>query len=177
MMSKKRHPETKKNIVFLGHMGSGKSTIGKNLSKKLHLEFYDSDKEIENYTGMKISKIFDELGESYFRKIEKEITLKLLKRKFSIIALGGGGFEDLQVRKEILNECNSIWLKCDLNILEKRCTLSKKRPLLKNKNIKQELTRLDKVRKKNYSKAKFTIDVSKKNKYQIVREIFEFLKI
>ena len=176
-MSKKRLTQTKKNIVFLGHMGSGKSTIGRGLSKKLGLDFYDTDKEIEKEMGQKIAKIFDVSGESIFRTIERKINLKLLDKKNSIIALGGGGFEDLKIRKLILNKCNSIWLKCDLNILEKRCRVSKKRPLLSNKNIKAEFERLNKIRQKNYSKAKFTIDVSKKNKYQIIKEITEALKI
>ena len=176
-MSKKRLNQTKRNIVFLGHMGSGKSTIGKNLSKKLGLEFYDADREIETETGQKIARIFDESGEKIFREVEKKIILKLLDKNNSIIALGGGGFEDLKIRKLILKECISVWLKCDLNILEKRCKLSRKRPLLKNKNIKQEFVRLDKIRKKNYSKAKFTVDVSKKSKNQIIKEISEILKI
>ena len=176
-MSKKRLPQIKKNIVFLGHMGSGKSTIGRGLSKKLGLDFYDTDKEIENETGQKIANIFDEDGERVFRVIEKEITLKLLDKKSCIIALGGGGFENFKVRKYILNECISVWLKCDLNILKKRCRLSKKRPLLNNKNTKLEFVKLDKIRKKNYSKAKFTIDVSKKNKYQIIKEIAGALNI
>ena len=64
-----------------------------------------------------------------------------------------------------------------MNILEKRCRVSKKRPLLSNKNIKAEFERLNKIRQKNYSKAKFTNDVSKKNKYQITKEITEALKI
>ena len=63
-MSKKRLSQTKKNIVFLGHMGSGKSTIGRGLSKKLGLDFYDTDKEIEKEMGQKIAKIFDEGGET-----------------------------------------------------------------------------------------------------------------
>ena len=175
-MSKKRL-YTKKNIVFLGHMGSGKSTIGRGLSKKLSLDFYDTDKEIEKDIGQKITRIFDKSGESVFRDIEKKITIKLLDKKNAIIAIGGGGFEESEVRKLILKKCISIWLKCDLNILEKRCRLSKKRPLLSNKNIKVEFERLDKIRQKNYSKAKFTIDVSKKNKYQIIKEITEALKI
>ena len=176
-MSKKRLPQTKKNIVFLGLMGSGKSTIGRGLSKKLNLDFYDTDKEIEKDMGQKIARIFDESGERIFRDVEKKITLKLLDKKNTIIALGGGGFEESKIRKLILNKCISIWLKCDFNILEKRCRLSKNRPLLSNKNIKVEFKRLDKIRQKNYSKAKFTIDVSKKNKYQIIKEIAEALKI
>ena len=176
-MSKKRLSQTKKNIVFLGHMGSGKSTIGRGLSKKLGLDFYDTDKEIEKEMGQKIAKIFDESGESVFRDVERKITIKLLDKKNAIIAMGGGGFEESEVRKLILKKCISIWLKCDLNILEKRCKVSKKRPLLSNKNIKAEFEIIDKIRQKNYSKAEFTIDVSKKNKYQIIKEITEALKI
>ncbi len=176
-MSKKRLSQIKKNIVFLGHMGSGKSTIGRGLSKKLGLDFYDTDKEIEKEMGQKISKIFDESGERIFRNIEKKITIKLLDKKDSIIALGGGGFEESKIRNLILKKCISIWLKCDLNILEKRCKVSKKRPLLSNKNIKVEFEKLNKIRQRNYSKAKITIDVSKKNKYQIIKEITKALKI
>ena len=98
-MSKKRLSQTKKNIVFLGHMGSGKSTIGRGLSKKLSLDFYDTDKEIEKDMGQKIAKIFDESGERFFRDVEKKITLKLLDKKNAIIALGGGGFEESKIRK------------------------------------------------------------------------------
>ena len=176
-MSKKRLLKTNKNIVFLGHMGSGKSTIGRDLSKKLAIEFYDTDKEIEKETGKKITKIFEENGEYFFREIEKKVTLKLLNKKNSVISIGGGGFQEIKLRKLMLNECTTIWLKCDLNILEKRCKLTKKRPLLKSKNIKQELRELDKLRKKNYTKAEFTIEVSKKNKHQIIKEIIEVLKI
>ena len=176
-MSKKRLLETKKNIVFIGHMGSGKSTIGKSLSKKLNIDFYDIDRVIEDETKQKITEIFANQGEEVFRVIEKKITMKVLRKKNTIIALGGGGLEDLKVREAILSNCISIWLKCDLNILKNRCMLSKKRPLLRNKNIKQELTKLDKKRKSNYSKAKFTIDVSKKNKNQIITEIIKILEI
>ena len=92
-MSKKRLNQAKKNIVFLGHMGSGKSTIGRGLSKKLGLEFYDVDKEIESETGQKITKIFDKVGEKVFREVEKKIILKLLDKESSIIALGGVGLK------------------------------------------------------------------------------------
>ena len=73
--------KSKENIVFLGMMGSGKTTIGKIVSKKLNLDFFDTDDEIENKLEMKISKIFTEKGESYFRKFEEELTLELLKKK------------------------------------------------------------------------------------------------
>ena len=171
-MSKLRLKVTRKNVVLVGHMGSGKSTIGRGLSKKLKIRFFDVDRQIEKEAKKKIIKIFAEDGEEVFRKLEKKVTINLLNNKNTIIALGGGGFENYNVRKLILNNCLSIWLKCDL---EKRCILSKKRPLLRNKDIKSELIKFDKIRKSNYSKAKITIDVSKKTKYQIIKEILNNL--
>ena len=91
-MSKKRLSQTKKNIVFLGHMGSGKSTIGRGLSKKLGLDFYDTDKEIEKEMGQKIAKIFYESGEIIFRNIEKKINnfFMLYYLKFGVFMLPNG---------------------------------------------------------------------------------------
>ena len=72
---------SKGNLVFLGMMGSGKSSIGFLVSKKLKIEFIDVDNEIEKKVGYKISKIFEDKGEKYFREIEENITLKFLKKK------------------------------------------------------------------------------------------------
>ena len=76
-MSKLRLSNSNKSIVLVGHMGSGKSTIGKNLSKKLGIDFIDSDKEIELREKIKISNIFSLHGEKYFRNLEEKINLKL----------------------------------------------------------------------------------------------------
>ena len=73
--------ESKKNIVFLGMMGSGKTSIGKLISKQLKLNFFDIDNVIENKMKMKISEIFLNKGEEYFRQIEEKITLNTLKKK------------------------------------------------------------------------------------------------
>ena len=72
--------KSKKNIVFLGMMGSGKSSIGKLISKKLKLDFFDIDENIEKNLKMKISKIFNEKGENFFRKYEEKLTLDILKK-------------------------------------------------------------------------------------------------
>ena len=106
----------KKNLVLTGMMGVGKSTIGKLLSKNLKMQFIDIDSEIEKNELMPIKNVFKKKGEKYFREIEKKITLKKIKEKNSIIALGGGSFEDLEVREEILENCISFWL--DLNLKE-----------------------------------------------------------
>ena len=73
--------ESKENIVFLGMMGSGKSSIGLVVSKKLNLQFYDIDQIIEKDLGMSISEIFQKKGEKFFRDIEEKTTLKILKKK------------------------------------------------------------------------------------------------
>ena len=73
--------ESSKNIVFLGMMGSGKTSIGFLVSKKLKLDFYDVDNYIEKKLDMKISEIFQNKGEVFFRKEEEKITLNILKKK------------------------------------------------------------------------------------------------
>ena len=85
--------KSKKNLVFIGMMGSGKSSIGSIVSKKLNLNFFDIDQLIENDQKMKISKIFEIKGEGSFRGIEKKITLNILKNKKGVIALGGGALD------------------------------------------------------------------------------------
>ena len=82
----------KKNLVFLGMMGSGKTTIGKLVSKKLNLNFFDTDKTIEDELNMKISKIFREKGENFFREFEEKVTLNILKKKNTIFSFDSISF-------------------------------------------------------------------------------------
>ena len=84
--------KSKENLVFVGMMGSGKSSIGFLIARKLKLEFIDIDKEIEKELGLSIKKIFETRGEDYFRKIEEKTTLKILKKRKKVISLGGGAF-------------------------------------------------------------------------------------
>ena len=125
-----------KNIVLIGMMGSGKSTIGYLLSKSINLDFIDVDKIIEKETGVKIYNIFEKKGELYFRNLEEKITLRLLKSKRKIISLGGGGFINKNIRKEVLNNNLSFWLNWKNSTLIKRVKKSKKRPVAfySNKN-------------------------------------------
>ena len=130
----------KKNLVFLGMMGSGKSSIGSLVSKKLKLKFVDIDNLIEKEIGLTISQIFEKKGERYFRNIEEKITLLNLKNTHSIISLGGGGFINDKIRKEVLSNHFSFWLNCDELVLLKRIKSNRKRPLafkLTNEEIKE----------------------------------------
>ena len=118
-----------KNLVFLGMMGSGKSSVGSLISKKLDLPFIDIDNLIVEHTGMSISEIFEKKGEDYFRNQEEKITLQCLKKIKSVVSLGGGGFINTKIRKEILANHFSFWLNWDESTLIKRIKDSKKRPL------------------------------------------------
>ena len=166
-----------RNIVLLGHMGSGKSTIGKALARKLSYEFIDTDQEIEKYTGTKISNIFQEVGEQEFRKIEERSVSKLLNASEKrVIAIGGGTFENKKIKSLVLENNLSIWLKCNINILVERLKKTKHRPLLIGKNIKSEIIKLDKIRKINYEISDFHCDVSKKQKKDILKDIIRFIE-
>ena len=103
--------ESKKNIVLLGMMGSGKTTLGKIISKKLNRKFIDVDNEIEIEEGMKISDMFQKKGEDFFRKTEEKISLQFLKKTSSVISLGGGAFINKNIQNEVLRNQISIWLK------------------------------------------------------------------
>ena len=161
-----------KNIVLLGMMGSGKSTIGYLLSKKLDLKFKDVDRIIENETEHKISWIFESKGENYFRELEEKITLRLLKSDKNIISLGGGAFINENVRKQVLSKSLSFWLYWNNSTIIKRIFKSKKRPIAFNSN-ENNLKKLINERSNIYSEAKFKINCETLTKNMIVKNIIE----
>ena len=152
----------KNNISIIGHMGSGKSVVGKMLSKKFDFRHFDTDNEITNFTNKSINQIFNEKnGENKFRLVEKEISLKLINKKNIVISLGGGSILDKTVRKELAKKSVTLFLDVDLNELEKRLVNSNKRPLLKNVNIKDKIKELDSIRRKYYLLADIKIQNAK----------------
>ena len=164
--------KSKENLVFLGMMGSGKSSIGSLVAKKLKFNFVDIDNEIEINTKKSIKKIFEEEGESYFRKIEEQITLKKLKLNSAVISLGGGAFINKNIRKEILKKHLSFWLNWDKKILLNRIKNSKKRPLI-IKASEDEIFDIIKERSVIYSKALYEINCDNLTKSEIVNKILE----
>ena len=161
----------KKNICIMGLMGSGKSIIGKDLSKNLNLKFYDTDKEIELMTNKKISAIFKEEGESYFRDIEEKVCIEILTIDNCVVSLGGGSIISKKIRKIIKKNSYSIYLQVKLNNLQNRLKFSRKRPLLnKNLNNNEILKNLLKDREKYYEKADLIIN-NDGDKSQSLKEI------
>ena len=165
-----------KNLVFLGMMGSGKSSIGNLVSKKLNLPFFDIDSLIVENTGMSVSEIFEKKGEDYFRNLEEKITFKCLKKIKNVVSLGGGGFINEKIRKEILSNHFSFWLNCNESTLMKRIKGSKKRPLA-FKLTDQEIKKMIKDRSKIYSNAQFKINCNKLEKTEIVKKIIKIYEL
>tara|TARA_B100001057_G_scaffold34039_1_gene30879 strand:- start:1402 stop:1914 length:513 start_codon:yes stop_codon:yes gene_type:complete len=164
--------KSKENLVFLGMMGSGKSSIGSIIAKRLKLEFIDIDKEIENETDISIKKIFETKGENYFRKFEEKITLKKLRLKPVVISLGGGAFMNRNIRSEVLRNHLSFWLNWNAKILINRIRNSKKRPVAFNSS-EEELTNLIKKRSNFYSKALYEIKCDNLTKNEIVKKVIK----
>ena len=164
--------KSKENLVFLGMMGSGKSSIGLLVAKKLKLNFVDIDKEIENNLNITIKKMFELKGEDYFRKIEEQTTLKKLKLNSTVISLGGGAFTNNNIRREILKNHFSFWLNWNDKILLDRIKNSSKRPLAFDATD-IEIIDLIKKRSSIYSKALYEIKCDNLTKIEIVNKIID----
>ena len=162
----------KKNLVLIGMMGSGKSTIGKEISKKSSLKFQDTDQLIESHEKMKIREIFDQKGENFFRSLEEKIVLKNLKISGQVLALGGGSFINKKIRSEVLKNSVSFWLNWKNDVILKRIKSSKKRPKLDFLN-KKDIINLINLRSKMYLKADYKINCDSLNKIQITKKILK----
>ena len=162
--------KSKKNLVLIGMMSSGKSTIGGLLAKKLNFKFFDIDKIIENETKMKITEIFKIKGENFFRNLEEKTTVKLLNFSNAVISLGGGGFVNEIIRKETNTKSKTFWLDWNLDALISRIRKKNNRPVALALN-NNELKNLIIKRSKYYSKAKYKINCQKLTRPEIIKKI------
>ena len=161
----------KKNLVLLGMMAVGKTTLGKIVAKKQELEFIDIDESIEKKNSMTVKEIFKKKGEKFFRMEEEKEVLKSLEKKNCVIALGGGTFMNKILRENILKNAVSIWLNVDIKTLNKRVKWNQKRPLLKEENNQKKLTELYTERKDIYKLANHKITCDELSKENIVKKI------
>ena len=161
-----------KNLVLIGMMGSGKSTIGKEISKKSSLKFKDIDQLIENSEKMKVRDIFDQKGEDFFRVVEEKIVLKTIKLPGQVIALGGGSFLNKKIRFEVLKNSISFWLNWKNDVILDRISNSIKRPKIDFLN-KKDIINLINLRSKMYLKADYKINCDSLNKIQITKKILK----
>ncbi|GBL03757.1 shikimate kinase AroK [Glaciecola sp. KUL10] len=129
----------KRNIFLVGPMGAGKSTIGRHLADELHLDFYDSDQEIERRTGADIAWIFDLEGEDGFRKREEGIINDLTDKQGIVLATGGGSIVSKNVRNRLSARGIVVYLQTTIDKQVARTQRDKRRPLLQTEDPEQVL--------------------------------------
>ena len=164
------------HIVLVGMMASGKSSIGKVLSKSMNVPFLDVDKEIEFRENRSVKSIFENSGERYFRKLESKIIIENLEeRKSTVIATGGGAFLNAAVRKKVNEKSISVWLDVNIETIIARVKKNQNRPLIEKKSD-EEVKKIYEKRLKYYEMSKIHIDCNKKTKAECAAEIIFNLK-
>jgi len=153
-----------RNLVLVGLMGAGKSSVGRLVAQQLNIPFVDTDAEIERVSRMTITELFAAYGELEFRALETRVIKRLLKGGPRVVSTGGGAFINESTRLHVKRGSLSVWLKADLDVLWDRVNKRDARPLLKTENPKQTLESLMNARYPIYAEADLTVlsrDVSK----------------
>lgn len=146
-------------VVLVGMMGVGKSSVGRKLATLLHMPFIDADDEIEKAAQMSIPEMFAQYGEPYFRDGERRVIARIIDGPGTraVIATGGGAFVNAETRALILEKAIPVWLDSEVDVLLERVGRKDNRPLLKQGNPRDVLTRLRSEREPFYSQAPIQI--------------------
>lgn len=165
-----------RNIVLIGLMGAGKTSVGRRLAQKIKLPFTDADSEIEAAAGKSVPDIFADHGEDYFRAGERKVIQRLLTNGPQVLATGGGAYMSADTRKNIKKNGISVWLKADLDVLMKRVSRRSDRPLLQEDDPKAVMKNLIEKRYPLYGQADITVKTRDVSHDVIVGEIIIALK-
>ena len=162
----------KRNIFLVGPMGAGKSTIGRHLADELHLDFFDSDQEIERRTGADIAWIFDLEGEDGFRKREETVINDLTDKQGIVLATGGGSIVTKAVRNRLSARGIVVYLQTTIDKQVARTQRDKRRPLLQNENPEQVLRDLAEMRNPLYEEvADYIVDTDDQSARAVANQI------
>ena len=166
-----------KNIFLIGLMGSGKTTIGRILSKTLNKKFYDSDHVVEEKTGVKVPLIFEYEGEIGFRKREESVLKDLVCHKDIILATGGGVILSKNNCKLLADNGHVVYLKSNCEDLVARMAGDQSRPLLQEGDLKKTLESLFEFRDPMYASiSDYIIETAGKRAKEVSNEIESFIK-
>ena len=164
------------NLILIGFMGTGKSTVACQLSKQLNLPFFEMDEMIVQEQGMEISNIFKEKGENYFRNLETELLKNLLQKETGILSCGGGIIlrdENIQAMK---NHGTVILLTAKPETILKRVLHNQSRPVLNGKKNVNDITKLMKEREeRHHIAADIIVSTDEKSLSQICEEIIAMI--
>ena len=162
----------KRNIFLVGPMGAGKSTIGRHLADELHLDFFDSDQEIECRTGADIAWIFDLEGEDGFRKREENVINDLTDKQGIVLATGGGSIVTKAVRNRLSARGIVVYLQTTIDKQVARTQRDKRRPLLQNEDPEQVLRDLAEMRNPLYEEvADYIVDTDDQSARAVANQI------
>lgn len=149
-----------KIILLVGLMGSGKTSVGKRLARKLGLPFIDGDQEVEKAAGIPLLDVLKCFGEKEYRAGEERVMKRLLQGQPCVLASGGGSFVAEQTRNMAKTNAVTIWLKADINVLYKRTTGRKHRPFLRGNDteLKDKLEKYIQEEYPYYSEADIVVE-------------------
>ena len=165
------------NIFLVGLMGSGKTTIGRALAKKLNLRFVDADHEIEARTGASIPLIFEIEGEASFRQREADVIRDLSAQQGIVLATGGGAVLNEQSRRYLHERGTVIYLRASVNSILQRTSHDRNRPLLQTADPRARIEELSKQRAPLYEEvAHITIETGRPNVQSVVQNILSQLE-
>lgn len=160
------------NIFLVGPMGAGKSTIGRVLAELMNMEFYDSDREIEDSTGADIPWIFDVEGERGFREREIKMVDTLSRKKGIVMATGGGAVLAKKTRKRLQKRGTVVYLRATIAQQIERTSRDKNRPLLQTADPKETIRQLMEQRDPLYQEvADITVDTNRRSARAVSKEI------
>lgn len=166
-----RYP-LRKSISLVGLMGSGKTTVGVRLARRLNIQFMDSDHEIEAAAGHTVTEIFEKFGEEDFRKGERRVINRLISQdKKIVLGTGGGAFMDPKTKGRLKRQTIVIWLKVDVDLLVERTSRRNTRPLLQKGNPEKILKKLIEDRYPVYKEAHITVESGQDPHDKVVNDI------
>lgn len=159
------------NLVLIGFMGTGKTTVGKRVAQCLNMAFEDTDDEVQKVTGLTIKELFDKYGEIRFRSEETAAIRRIVRQDNQVIATGGGAVLDPENISALQKNGMIICLKAQPEVIYERVKHRNTRPLLEGENLMDKINRLLWERRDLYKKARFTIDTSQNCAENVVEEI------
>jgi len=169
---------TKDNIILVGFMASGKTTIGNHLAKLINRTFVDTDYLLVQNLGISIAQYFETHGEKLFREHEQAVIQSTCNRSNQVICTGGGAFINPENQRIMLSSGKVFWLDVNRDTVLKRINHNQiDRPLLAHPNPTQQIDKLLSERKPSYEKAHIRIDANSKTVEELSNQILSHLKI
>ena len=173
-MGKSANPE--RNIVIAGFMGTGKSSVGRILGKRLGRKVLDTDKMIERSERKRIKQIFKERGEAYFRRLESQVVRRVSGKKTVVIVCGGGTIIHSGNLKQLKRSGTIFCLTASPERIAARLKRSKSRPLLAVAQPLAEIKRLLRLRKPFYKKSDYAIDTDRRTPQQVASRVIHIFQ-